>query len=114
MYKVCSENIKTDSTFTKTGSPHGVMLKVLVYSLEVSLNSSHTISALSVGTVEYIDCISAEGLDFSPNECPWYDNQQSDGVAPVMLELWGMQSTLSLPSLLDPLWPGIVAPDRVK
>ena len=29
-----------------------------------------------------------------------------------MLELWGMQSTLSLPSLLGPLWPGVVAPDR--
>ena len=30
-----------------------------------------------------------------------------------MLELWGMQSTPSLLSLPDPLWPGVVAPDRV-
>ena len=30
-----------------------------------------------------------------------------------MLELWGMQNTLLLPSLLGPLWPGVVAPDRV-
>ncbi len=30
-----------------------------------------------------------------------------------MLELSGMQSTPSLPSLLGPLWPGVVAPDRV-
>ena len=30
-----------------------------------------------------------------------------------MLELWGMQSTLSLPSLPGPLWSGVVAPDRV-
>ena len=30
-----------------------------------------------------------------------------------MLELWGMCSTLSLPSLAGPLWPGVVAPDRV-
>ena len=30
-----------------------------------------------------------------------------------MLELWGMRSTPSLPSLPDPLWPGVVAPDRV-
>ena len=30
-----------------------------------------------------------------------------------MLELWGLQSTISLPSLLGPLWPGVVAPDRV-
>ena len=27
-----------------------------------------------------------------------------------MLELWGMQSTPSLPG---PLWPGVVAPDKV-
>ena len=30
-----------------------------------------------------------------------------------MLELWGMQSTPSLPSLPGLLWPGVVAPDRV-
>ena len=28
-----------------------------------------------------------------------------------MLELWGMRSTPSLPSLPGPLWPGVVAPD---
>ena len=31
---------------------------------------------------------------------------------PVMLELWGMQSTPSLPLLPGLLWPGMVAPDR--
>ena len=30
-----------------------------------------------------------------------------------MLELWGMQSTPSLPSLQGPLWPGEVALDRL-
>ena len=30
-----------------------------------------------------------------------------------MLELWGMQSTPSLPFLPGPLWPGVVVPDRV-
>ena len=30
-----------------------------------------------------------------------------------MLELWRMQSTPLLPSLPGPLWPGVVAPDRV-
>ena len=30
-----------------------------------------------------------------------------------MLELWGMQSTPSLPSLPGLLWPGEVAPDRI-
>ena len=49
----------------------------------------------------------------SPNECPVYDSKQSDGKAPVMLELCGMQSTPSLPSLPGPLWSKVVAPDRV-
>ena len=47
-----------------------------------------------------------------PIECPGYDIKQSDGEVPVMLELWGIQSTPSLPSLPDPLWPGVVAPDK--
>ena len=46
------------------------------------------------------------------NECPRYDTKQSDGEVPAMLELWGMRSTPSLPSLPGPLWPGVVAPDR--
>ena len=29
-----------------------------------------------------------------------------------MLELWGMRSTPSLPSLPGPLSPGVVAPDK--
>ena len=47
-----------------------------------------------------------------PNECPAYDTKQSDGEVPVMLGLWGMWSIPSLPSLPDPLWPGVVAPDK--
>ena len=57
--------------------------------------------AQSAGTVEYTD----------PNECPGYDTKQSDGEVPVVLELWGMRITPSLPSLPGPLWPGVVAPD---
>ena len=30
-----------------------------------------------------------------------------------MLELWGMQNTLSLPSFPGPLRPRVVAPDRI-
>ena len=48
-----------------------------------------------------------------PNECHGYDIKQSDGEAPVMLELWGKQSTLSLPLLPDPLRFKVVASDRV-
>ena len=29
-----------------------------------------------------------------------------------MLGLWGVRSTLSLPSLPGPLWPGVAAPDK--
>ena len=47
------------------------------------------------------------------NEYPGYDTKQSNGEIPVMLELWGMQSTPFLLSLPGTLWPGGVAPDRV-
>ena len=43
---------------------------------------------------------------------PGYDTKQSDGEVPVMLGLWGIRSTPSLPLLPGPLWPGVVAPDR--
>ena len=65
---------------------------------------SFAVVAQSIRAVEYTDCISTE--------CPGYDTKQSDGKAPVMLELWEMQSTTSLPSLPDLLWPGVVASDR--
>ena len=37
------------------------------------------------------------GERLPPNDCPGYDIKQTDGVAAVMLGLWEMQSTLSLP-----------------
>ena len=52
------------------------------------------------------------GIRPLPNECPGYDTKQSDGEVPAMLELWGMRSTPSLPSLPGPLWPRVVAPDK--
>ena len=68
------------------------------------LTVSQILVAQSAGAVEYTDC---------PKECPGYDTKQSDGEVPAVLELWGMRSTPSLPSLPGPLWPGVVAPDRV-
>ena len=41
-----------------------------------------------------------------------YETKQSDSEVLVLLKLWGMQSTPSLPSLQGPLWPGMVAPDE--
>ena len=48
-----------------------------------------------------------------PNECAGYDTKQSDGDVPVMLELWGMRNISSLLYLPGPLWPWVVAPDKV-
>ena len=49
-----------------------------------------------------------------PTERPGYDTKQSDAQVPVVLELWGIQSTHSLSSLPGPLLPGVVVPDRVS
>ena len=62
--------------------------------------------------VEYTDYISAKEKDF-PTECPRYDTKQSDGEAPVMLELWGKAENPSLLLLPGTFWPGVVASDRV-
>ena len=45
--------------------------------------------------------------------CPRYDTKQSDRGVPVMLELLGIRSIPSLPLLPGPLWPRVVALDRV-
>ena len=42
--------------------------------------------AMSAYAVEYTDCTSAKGYD-SPNECPNFDTNRSDGETPVMMEL---------------------------
>ena len=47
------------------------------------------------------------------NECPRYDTKQCNEEVPVILEVWGMQSTPSKSSLAGPLWTEKVAPDRV-
>ena len=61
--------------------------------------------APSAGAIEYTDCTSARSVLI-------YDTKQSDGEVPVMVGLWGMQSTPLLPLLPGLLWPGAVAPDR--
>ena len=63
--------------------------------------------------VGFRDCFSTEGNTPPSNECPVNDTKQSDSEVPVMLELWGMRSTSSLPSLPGPLWPRVVASVRV-
>ena len=63
----------------------------------------------SPGSVEYTDYNSA---DPSTNKCSEYDIKQSNDEAPAMA-IWGFWSTLSLPLLPGPLWPAVVAPDRI-
>ena len=63
--------------------------------------------------IEYTDCISTEGLDSSPNECPGYDIKKSDNDALALVELWRMRGTPSLPSLPGPLWARVETPVRV-
>ena len=82
---------------------HSCILNVPSYGLLLIPTLGCTI-AQSAGAVEYTYY----------NECPRYDTKlQSDGEIPVMLEFWGIWSTPSLPSLQDPVWPRVVAPDWV-
>ena len=62
----------------------------------------HTWIALSAAAVEYIDGVSAEGLDPSSNDCPGNDTKPSYDEDPV-LELSKMWSTSSMPLLPGPL-----------
>ena len=65
--------------------------------LKTEVSTYYPSTARWAGAVEYTDCISAE--------CPGYENKQSDGEAPVMLELLGMRSSSSVLLLPGPLWP---------
>ena len=66
------------------------------------------ISSSSGEALEYTNCISAEWVRFpSPTSVLGMTLKKSDSEAIVT------QSTILLPSLPDPLWPGVVAPDRV-
>ena len=51
------------------------------------------------------------GIKPAHNECSGYYTKQSVGEVQVMLELWGMWSTLLLPSFPGPLWHEAVEPD---
>ena len=63
------------------------------------------------GVVEYTNCISADVK--TPPTSVLDMIQNNDGEAPVMLELWVMRSTPSMPLLSGLLGSGVVAPDRV-
>ena len=77
----------------------------------VKFNTTTTTTTMDhlAEAAEYTDCISEK----LPNQYPGYDTKKSDSEAPVMLELWGMRSVSLLPSLPGPLWPRVLASDRV-
>ena len=80
----------------------------------LSLTSTGETSSSMLNSLVGWDCRIhlGRGVRLLPNKCPVYDIKLSDGEAPV-LEIWGMSSIPSLPLLSGPLWPGVVAPDRV-
>ena len=65
-----------------------------------------------VGTVEYADCHSAQGVKPHPNEYPAYDLKHGD-VEVRFLELKGMWSIPLLPLLLGQLWPEVIVHNKV-
>ena len=63
------------------------------------------------GAIDYTDLHLCQGVRL-PNKCPENDIKPTDGEAPA-LEIWGMWITPPLQLLPGPLWPRVVAPDRV-
>ena len=55
------------------------------------------------------DSVALNGFVKVMKECSRYDTKQFDGEVIIMLELWGIWNTPSLPLL----WPRVVAPHRV-
>ena len=85
----------------------------IILLLEFELTTVLQVSHITNDTL-FLRCwpSTVEGQD-SPNKCPRYNTKSSNGEAPVMLELWVMWSTPSLPSLPGPLWLGVVTLGKV-
>ena len=86
--------------------------KILKMTSLNAIKTNHWLTQ-SAGGCKIHRLVLCRGIRPSPIECPGYDVKQSDSEIPAMLELWGMRNTSSLPSLSCPLWPGVVASNRV-
>ena len=96
--------------YEKDNEPHEVYFPVRLWWFKEGKTSTVKIKIFSIFcTVS--GSFQQRGKTTTANECPEY--KQSDGGVPVMLELRGMRSTSSLPSLSSSLWPGVVAHDRI-
>ena len=88
--------------------------RLLANTLTIMPMSQYSHSPISCGCrIHRLHLCRGVRTDPPPNECHGYDTKQSGGEAPVILELWGMWSTLSLPLLPSPFWPRVVAPENV-
>ena len=96
-----------------------IMCKFLLSSSVLPNLFSQTVTLCSQlvegGVVEYMDYVSAEEIRSLPtsNECPEYHTKLHLMVT-LVLELWAMRSTSSLPLLPGPFWPRVVVLVRVS
>ena len=102
----------TWTQYTRSDTPAHTYIHTYIHVHTHTCPLTHT-NTIPVGwgnCIHRLHLYSGVGL---PNKCPGYDTKQSDGEAPVTLELWGNTEYPSLQSLLGPLQPGVVAPDRI-
>ena len=77
--------------------------------LSISINMCHSSPPLPLSLSIYLSIYLTEmsftyvSFFISIYKCPDFDIKQSDGAAPAILDLWGIQCTPSLPTLPDPL-----------
>ena len=75
----------------------------LAISLSLSLYIYIFLKSEDVNFAQSVGTASLQRGMILPNECSGYETKPSDGEVPVMLELWRMWNTPSLPLLPGPL-----------
>ena len=82
-----------DIIFTNPSARAGYDTRSIFKQSLTGLNSEFSFSQTS--------CLTKADQQIYTSECPGYDRKQSHGEVPVLLELWVMRSTTSLPSHTD-------------
>ena len=82
---------------------------ICIYGLEQQLRNLHCPVGWGCRIHWLLLC---RGVNPPPTSVLDMDTTQSDGEVPAVLQLWGIRSTPSLPSLPDQLWPRVVVPDK--
>ena len=73
-----------------------VEIPTIIFDVIIFQNYERTLPSCGCGCRIH-QLLLSRGLRSPPTKCPGYDSKQSNGEVPVILELWGMWSTLSLP-----------------